>query len=145
MTTEGMTAQPADENERRWWTLLRRAFGIPDIVSTGNRQVAVAHALLDGLPLPPETSDFEKRLPSLDHGAAQNRQVLDATNVIATIASMGGAGKLDELFLVAPRRPDEDALRQLVASRTATLETKGLIEKAFEKITAYVRAHPFEN
>src|SRR5579859_7624973 len=110
MTPEDVTAPTAEE---RWWKLLRRAFGVPDIVSDGNREAAVAHALLEGVPIPDETSDLEKRLSSYDPDAPQRRQVDDARSVVATIAKMGGAGELDELFFVGHRRPDEDALRKL--------------------------------
>jgi hypothetical protein len=135
MTTEG---------EERWWTLLRRAFGIPDIVSADNKQAAVAHGLLDDFPVPPdEATDFEKQRSNYDPDAVQKRLMVDADNVVATVAELGGRGELDELFYAG--RPDKDALRKLVAGRTATLETEGLIDKAFQKIIDYVTHHRFED
>jgi hypothetical protein len=149
MTTEGGTTQSAGEErwppeqrwppgEQRWWKLLRRAFGIPDIVSGNHREAAVTQALLKRLPAP----SLEMQTPY----DPQMDRVHEGSTVVRTIAKMGGGGELDELFVaLGLARANRDTLRARVVRVTGPLETAGLVKETFEVITRYVGAHPFED
>ena len=138
----GVTTQPASaDNEERWQKLLRRAFEVPDIVSDANSETAIAHALRHG---------FDTPVGSVE----------DAKAVVAAVVELGGAGKLDELFMLAPDRGDTRAtLVRAVAERPPLPDRRvsgpleqdrsepfyALIDAVFAKVSRYAADYPFEN
>jgi hypothetical protein len=137
MTTEDVTTQP---DEERWWKLLRRAFRIPDIVSDCHTESAVTHALLQRLP--PLSPSIRTR-PGFD---PHQERVDDSGTIVRAIVQTGGKGELDELFVALGLfRADRNTLIERFRSKTGFVETPGLIEKAFEVVTDYVKVHPFED
>jgi hypothetical protein len=141
MTTEDAKEPSADETEQRWWKLLLRAFEIPDIVSVGHREAALAHALLRAAHYGRANQSPQTEAARLD----QKRWVADAAAVLHTVAKMGAAGELDELF-VAIRfdRTDRSTLATRVL-RKSGVDSRDLVEQVFKAVTTCVQARPHRN
>jgi hypothetical protein len=128
MTAEDETTDTA--GEEKWWTLLRRAFRVPDIVAARNREDAVAHALAP------------------DDRTSERRRVADAGKIVKAVAQLGGQGKLDQLFYETPAADHRIALTQQVIERAKTadnFETRTLIAEVFDVVTDHVTNHRFED
>ncbi len=119
--------------------LLRRAFGIPDIVQTDNQAAAVAHALIPGI-----------KVDSIDEETDLYVQVAQVGAVVTKIAEMGATGELDALFFIklGDDFPNVIDFRRVVAEPfqgiAKTKDLHAIIETAFEKVTSYVAAHPVD-
>jgi hypothetical protein len=135
----GEDAEPSDQ-EKTWWTLLRRAFGIPDIVSPRHQEAAIKQALLERVP-PPEGPTH--------HGNMEIELVkardADAAAVVQTVAQMGAAGDLDELFVaIKLYRPDGAAIAKRV-TQAARIQTPGLVEEVLKVVGDHVRRQPWDH
>jgi hypothetical protein len=136
MTTEVVTAEPAGEDEQRWWKLLRRVFEIPDIVSARHAEEAIMFALLKREP--PNRNETAFR--------GDQERIDDCRTVVETIVEMGGKGELDELFVavVGLIRTDPGTIRNRIFGSTGLHLVGPLIDEALTAITDYVKAHPFD-
>jgi len=135
----GEAAEQGDQEER-WWTLLRRAFGIPDIVSPRHQEAAIKHALLERVP-PPEAPSH--------HGNMEIELVkardADGATAVRTVAQMGAEGDLDELFVaIKLYRPDGAAIAKRV-TQEARIQTPGLVEELLKVVSDYVRRQPWDH
>lgn len=125
----------SEDNELRWWTLLRRAFGIPDIVSGAHTEAAITHALIQRLP-PAQSSS------SRFHNPEAERRELSGV-VVQKVAKFGGEGRLDELFVaLGAARATREELVMLVVQATDNSSSEGIVAELLEIVTAYVASLP---
>ena len=123
-----------------WWRVIRRALGIPDIVSGNSRGLgelanderAVAWKLLG----PPNTDAAVRARPRAERGAVL---------LARTLAKQGENGILDQYLVPFGHNKAEHVPSLLRGwSGVDIQEQMGTAEVLWQKVTAYIGAHPFD-
>ncbi|MGO9961802.1 MAG: hypothetical protein ACLPUG_00015 [Acidimicrobiales bacterium] len=122
-------------NHEDWKLLLRRSFGIPDLIDDGVAIRSLREQASEGIPIPAMTRD-----PSED--AQQWPMIVDA--VIYKVRDCGERGQLDEYLLGmdgATLEKTADEISAAIPPRVA--EESDVAKRVLVAIRTFVRSHPF--
>jgi hypothetical protein len=126
-----------DEYVLLWWLFVRRAVGVPDIVSEANGDAAVAHRVIAALTMEPSEAE---------------QQPLEARviRVARAVSRAGARGGLDQMITPFNFDPDPVAfatgLAILAVRREAESDDENddeLIRHVIRRVAAYVHEHPY--
>jgi len=135
--------EPNDERRARWWVRLRRAFGIPDLMTDANSREVIAHRLAAKHPM--------TTLQSGD-GVGIARELVDS---FLALCSRGSADVAlvakDETEWVKNEPNPRDAVADVVygthgiRTKSAIDAVEGMVDRLFSAVEKSVEHRPFED
>ncbi len=122
-------------NHEDWKLLLRRSFGIPDLIDDGVANRSLQEQASTGIPIPAMTHN-----PSED--AKQWPMIVDA--IIYKVRDRGERGQLDEYLLgMDGATLDKTANEISAAIPPRVAEESEVAKRVLVSVRTFVRSHPF--
>jgi hypothetical protein len=130
--------QSEAQNQRDWFTLLRRAFGVPDVVGTGTAR----RAILD---------QFEEHIREAEKVDLGDKPGELEGRTLDAVVEAGAKGSFDMLIAGLPVKSDDPrdktahAIVDLSGWSGALEAIRDLIWFSVDRVAAFVQAHPFKD